>query len=104
MSLACLTCQVVQRTQSDLRSYSFSSQEEQQRCGTVAGCWSKKNSQQPSVEVNTVRARVVPVPSHSTVNEGPVSPRLTRCHAVRRDILRDWNFEEFVEGSRVSIV
>nr|ABK22057.1 unknown [Picea sitchensis] len=102
MSLACLTCQVVQRTDSDLRSYSFNSQQEQ-RCGAVVGCWSTKNPRQPPLE--EVSARVVPVLSNSNSNnnQGPVSPRLTRCHAVRRDILRDWNFEEFAEGSRACL-
>eukprot|EP01018_Ginkgo_biloba_P003589 Gb_11268 [translate_table: standard] len=85
-SLACLPCQAVQRTQSDLRS-SFSSQEEQ-RCGTVAGCWSKKNPQQPPAEdvtTVTVSTRVAPVPSNRNINsnEAPVSPRLTRGWRIR---------------------
>eukprot|EP01018_Ginkgo_biloba_P040498 Gb_15807 [translate_table: standard] len=65
-------------------------------------CWSKKNPQQPPAEdvtTVTVSTRVAPVPSNRNMNsnEAPVSPRLTRCHAVLRYILRDWNFEDAVE-------
>jgi len=75
------------------------------------GCWSnKKNPQHPPAE-NTLRTRVAPVPpsvegssyniTGSSSNQAPDNnPRLIRCHAVRRDIFRDWNFEDFPEGNR----
>lgn len=110
MSLACLSCQNVLRTDS-CRSYSFRSDEEQQQTGSSVGCWSNKKNPQPPPAENTLRTRVAPVPSpmggssnniidHSS-NQAPDSnPRLMRCHAVRRDIFRDWHFEDFPEGNR----
>ncbi|GLJ44559.1 hypothetical protein SUGI_0936010 [Cryptomeria japonica] len=114
MSLACLSCQNVTRTHSDLRSYSIHSQDEEKWGGSAVSCWSsnKRNPQHhdhPAAAEITVKTRVVPVPPSSSVasrnstNQDPVSPRLVRCHAVRRDIFRDWHFEDFPEGNRLCL-
>lgn len=109
MSLACLTCQNL-RTDS-CRSYSYRSDEEQQQTGSSVGCWSNKKNPQPPAAENTLRTRVAPVPppgggssnnisGSSSIQASESNPRLMRCHAVRRDIFRDWHFEDFPEGNR----
>ncbi|KAJ7527286.1 hypothetical protein O6H91_16G046900 [Diphasiastrum complanatum] len=106
MSLACLACHVVESSNapaSTWRSYSVSSHSNDEgRCGVTVNCWSKKSSPSPSLSPEDNpnaagnRQQIATVPS----TNAPSSPRLTRCHAVRRDIFRDWNFDETTEENR----
>ncbi|KAJ7540960.1 hypothetical protein O6H91_10G038800 [Diphasiastrum complanatum] len=103
MSLTCLACHAAEssgRMPDTWRSYSVSSySDDEGRCGVVMNCWSKKPSMPHATENLSAagnRQQVVPVPNGNV----PSSPRLMRCHAVRRDLFRDWNFEEMAEESR----
>ncbi|XP_024537747.1 uncharacterized protein LOC112350100 [Selaginella moellendorffii] len=113
MSLACLACHVLDSSpERTLRSYSDNGG----RCLGL-GCWTRKlpNAAQIEPTVSSMseselgsrtrsQQQVAPVPGSSStivvaaaaanLVEAPSSPRLTRCHAVRRDLFRDWNFEE----------
>eukprot|EP00252_Welwitschia_mirabilis_P008972 TRINITY_DN2123_c0_g1_i1.p1 TRINITY_DN2123_c0_g1~~TRINITY_DN2123_c0_g1_i1.p1 ORF type:complete len:102 (+),score=22.47 TRINITY_DN2123_c0_g1_i1:183-488(+) len=83
MSLACLMCQ--SRTDSDLRSYSFDEKR-----------WTSSsihNSNHSNEERNKKRQENVRGSVHGC-SEVDASPRLVRCHAVRRDIFRDFRVED----------
>eukprot|EP01018_Ginkgo_biloba_P004516 Gb_22069 [translate_table: standard] len=93
MSLACLACHGVGSSTDSFRSYSTSSDSDSEvRCGARASCCLKKTS---AVTANrTMTSKVAPQPA--------VTPRLLRCPALRRDIFRDWHFEEIpVEGRQL---
>jgi len=93
MILGCIVCHGVGNSTDSFRSYSTSSDSESDaRCGAIGNCWLKKNS---AVATNsTMSSKVAPQPT--------VTPRLLRCPALRRDILRDWHFEEMaIEGRQL---
>ncbi|KAL6318378.1 hypothetical protein AAG906_040535 [Vitis piasezkii] len=51
----------------------------------------------PTTNSSIIRSsKVTPHPSIPKSSSIPGSPRLVRSCAVRRDIVRDWNFEEVV--------
>ncbi|KAK3428036.1 hypothetical protein EUGRSUZ_F04148 [Eucalyptus grandis] len=92
MSLACLVCHSAESPSHSFRSYSVSSSENDGRCSAIANCLAMK----PSLPLPLTRSaistsKVTPQPAGIT---GP--PRLVRSHAVRRDLVRDWNFDEVV--------
>ncbi|KAH7441620.1 hypothetical protein KP509_03G046100 [Ceratopteris richardii] len=76
-----------------MRSYSNRSDTQ------VSCCWSTKRSNPPpsAPTSDASSARVAPLPSHNNA-ESSGTPRLMRCHAVRRDLFNDWNFEDFMTG------
>lgn len=91
MSLACLVCHGVESPSHSFRSYSVSSSDNEGRCSAIANCLARKAAlanQRPNHSITT--SKVMPQPS--SMPNGP--PRLVRSHAVRRDIVRDWNFDE----------
>ncbi|KAK3230348.1 hypothetical protein Dsin_002229 [Dipteronia sinensis] len=98
MSLACLVCHSVESPNHSFRSYSLSSSDEG-TCSTIANCLTRRSSL-PAPRSNSSMAstsKVTPQPSilpSSIGMDGP--PRLVRSRAVRRDLVRDWNFEEVV--------
>ncbi|KAK4854443.1 hypothetical protein QYF36_023915 [Acer negundo] len=81
------------------RSYSVSSSDNEGRCSTIANCLTRRSSL-PAPRSNSSMAstsKVTPQPSilpSSIGMDGP--PRLVRSRAVRRDLVRDWNFDEVV--------
>ncbi|KAI4300026.1 hypothetical protein L6164_033445 [Bauhinia variegata] len=100
MSLACLVCHSVDSPSPShsFRSYSVSSQENEGRCSAIANCLARKSSL-PFPTRNPFppsSSKVMPHPTVSTENGMPGAPRLVRSRAVRRDIVRDWNFDEVV--------
>eukprot|EP00249_Psilotum_nudum_P015384 c25298_g1_i2 orf=450-752(+) len=97
MSLECLACYGVENSPHVMRSYSSGSDTQ------VTCCWSKKSAPPPPSEPSTAAtgSRVAPVPPRNT--GGATIPRLTRCHAVRRDLVMDWNFEDITEGYNAAI-
>lgn len=95
MSLACLVCHGAESPSHSFRSYSVSSSENDGRCSAIANCLAMK----PSLPLPPTRSaistsKVTPQPNMPAGVTG--TPRLVRSHAVRRDIVRDWNFDEIV--------
>ena len=99
MSLACLICHSSDRSHS-FRSYSISSSENDSRCSTIVSCLSRKVSVPPPETANsTTTSKVTPQPIMLNSQGISGAPRLVRSCAVRRDLVRDWNFDEvLVEG------
>ncbi|CAF2196191.1 hypothetical protein BRARA_G03077 [Brassica rapa] len=100
MSFACLVCHSVESPSHSFRSYSVSSSDNEGRCSVIASCLSRTSLIQ-AARSNTFPAssssKVTPQPNFQggdlMITEG-ASPRLVRSRAVRRDIVRDWNFNE----------
>lgn len=107
MSLACLACHSVESPSHSFRSYSVSSSDNEGRCSAMANCLARRASlPAPTSNSSIIRSsKVTPHPSipnsgSGSGNGGSIpgtqTPRLVRSCAVRRDIVRDWNFEEVV--------
>nr|GLL44419.1 uncharacterized protein LOC104215823 [Ipomoea trifida]GMD74634.1 DNA helicase [Ipomoea batatas]GMD77993.1 DNA helicase [Ipomoea batatas] len=96
MSLACLVCHSVESPLHSFRSYSVSSSDNEGRCSAIANCLTRKTLLPHSCANGGVTtSKVTPQPAgQSTVVTGP--PRLVRSRAIRRDLVRDWNFEGVV--------
>ncbi|KAL4196530.1 hypothetical protein AMTRI_Chr04g246590 [Amborella trichopoda] len=120
MSFSCLTCQAVQRTESDLRAGDDDSIQTSRRCVEVVGCWTRRalqhqqqqhqqQQQQQQLQEEHQRQRQrqhhhrhqlqhneeeeeedPPMRERIMQQQMPAEPRLMRCRAVRRD----WNFED----------
>ncbi|XP_051124180.1 uncharacterized protein LOC127246705 [Andrographis paniculata] len=94
MSLACLVCHSVESPSHSFRSYSVSSSENEGRCSAIASCLARKTAlMHPRANNSITSSKVMPQPTVPT-NGVAGAPRLVRSHAVRRDIVRDWNFDE----------
>lgn len=100
MSLACLICHSSDSPSHSFRSYSISSSDNDGRCSTIVGCLSRKVSvPPPETANNTMTSKVTPQPLMLNSQGISGAPRLVRSCAVRRDLVRDWNFDEvLVEG------
>ncbi|GAV70126.1 hypothetical protein CFOL_v3_13624 [Cephalotus follicularis] len=101
MSLACLVCHSVESPSHSFRSYSVSSSENEGRCSAMANCLTRKSSLPAprSTTSITSSSKVTPQPNIQSPNiqsNGGMTgaPRLVRSRAVRRDLVRDWNFDE----------
>ncbi|KAI5668440.1 hypothetical protein M9H77_18293 [Catharanthus roseus] len=96
MSLACLVCHGVESPSQSFRSYSVSSSENEGRCSAITNCLIRKSPlSHPRTNTSFTSSKVTPQPTvASNVATGP--PRLVRSRAVRRDLVRDWNFDEAV--------
>ncbi|OIW07797.1 hypothetical protein TanjilG_31989 [Lupinus angustifolius] len=98
MSLACLVCHSVDTPSPShsFRSYSVSSAENEGRCHAIVACLNKKLSPPPPTihSIASSSSKVTPQPSVSSNNGISSVPRLVRSHAVTRDRVRDWNFDE----------
>lgn len=94
MSLACLVCHGVESPSHSFRSYSVSSSDNEGRCSAIANCLARKASlPHPRANHSITSSKVMPQPN--IPGSGVTgAPRLVRSHAVRRDIVRDWNFDE----------
>ena len=98
MSLACLVCHGMNSPSNSFRSYSVSSSEGENLCGAVVACLSRKVM--PSGAANGVgTSKVTPFPLMATGQGTEGAPRLQRSHAVSRDLVRNWNFDEIVFGN-----
>ncbi|KAG8078614.1 hypothetical protein GUJ93_ZPchr0007g3019 [Zizania palustris] len=98
MSLACLACQCMSSPSHSFRSYSVSSSDEDNRCGAVVACLTRRVM--PAGTANSVgTSKVTPFPLMATGQGTEGAPRLQRSRAVSRDLVRDWNFEEIVLGN-----
>ncbi|KAH7524912.1 uncharacterized protein LOC125423012 [Ziziphus jujuba] len=97
MSLACLVCHSVDSPSHSFRSYSVSSSENEGRCSAIANCLARKSSlSAPTISSLLSSSKVTPQPPIPTSGGMAGPPRLVRSRAVRRDIVRDWNFDEVV--------
>ncbi|XP_028072363.1 uncharacterized protein LOC114274598 [Camellia sinensis] len=99
MSLACLVCHSVESPSHSYRSYSVSSSDNEGRCSAITNCLTRKVSL-PHLTANNssiASAKVTPQPGIPS-NGVAGAPRLVRSRAVRRDIVRDWNFDEVEMG------
>lgn len=106
MSLACLVCHGVESPSQSFRSYSVSSSENEGRCSAIANCLTRKmpivhpranttnftSSSKVTPQPTTLPSTVVAAAAAAAAATGP--PRLVRSRAVRRDLVRDWNFDE----------
>lgn len=93
MSLACLVCHGVESPSHSFRSYSVSSSDNEGRCSAIANCLARKTAfTHARAPHGFTSSKVMPQPIPNTVVGN--APRLVRSHAVRRDIVRDWNFDE----------
>ncbi|KAL5559987.1 hypothetical protein UlMin_036217 [Ulmus minor] len=99
MSLACLVCHSVESPSHSFRSYSVSSSENDGRCSAIANCITRKFSLPPPAANPSFlsSSKVTPQPSFPIGGEMGGTPRLVRSRAVRRDLVRDWNFVEAEE-------
>ncbi|XP_068661531.1 uncharacterized protein [Aristolochia californica] len=91
MSLACLVCHSVDSPSQSFRSYS----DNEGRCSAIVNCLNRKALSDTTN--STMTSKVTPQPimaSTQGIITGP--PRLVRSHAVRRDLVRDWNFDELL--------
>lgn len=94
MSLACLVCHGVESPSHSFRSYSVSSSDNDGRCSAMANCLSGKLSIPPPRGSSVMSSsKVTPQPDISNCVDISGPPRLIRSRAVRRDQVRDWNFE-----------
>ncbi|GMN51910.1 hypothetical protein TIFTF001_021069 [Ficus carica] len=96
MSLACLACHSVESPSHSFRSYSISSSDNDGRCSAIASCLARRPSLPPTSCLST--SKVTPQPSIPSSSVTAGTPRLVRSCAVRRDLVRDWNFDEVVIG------
>ncbi|KAL2893676.1 Holliday junction ATP-dependent DNA helicase RuvA [Bienertia sinuspersici] len=95
MSLACLVCHGVESPSHSFRSYSVSSSDNDGRCSAMANCLSSKLSIPPPRGNSVIASsKVTPQPDMSNLADISGTPRLIRSRAVRRDQVRNWNFEE----------
>ncbi|KAG2665386.1 hypothetical protein I3843_15G005800 [Carya illinoinensis] len=94
MSLQCLVCHCVESPSHSFRS--FSTSDNDGRCSAIANCLTRKLSLTPTAATScyTSSSKVTPQPTIPGNNVG--APRLVRSRAVRRDLVRDWNFDEVV--------
>ncbi|KAF3774911.1 hypothetical protein EJ110_NYTH51934 [Nymphaea thermarum] len=88
MSFGCLVCHVHSPAES-FRSYSVSSSENEGRCAAFINCLNRI----VVGENTTMTSKVAPQPLMENDEDLSGTPRLIRSHAVRRDLFRDWNFE-----------
>ncbi|GAB2217562.1 hypothetical protein Droror1_Dr00000760 [Drosera rotundifolia] len=95
MSLACLVCHSVESPSHSFRSYSVSSSENEGKCSAVANCLTRKviapTCRGTSSITSTSKVTPQPALSDGAGITGP--PRLVRSCAVRRDQVRNWNFD-----------
>ncbi|KAK4777913.1 hypothetical protein SAY87_018100 [Trapa incisa] len=98
MSLACLVCHGAESPSHSFRSYSVSSSDSDVRCSTVISCLSRRTSLPLPLSTSSAVAssKVTPLPAIPSSGLNITAPRLVRSHAVRRDLVRDWNFDEAV--------
>jgi len=98
MSLACLVCHSVESPSHSFRSYSVSSSDNEGRCSAIANCITRKLSLPPPRANSSFASssKVTPQPSSPGNDDMTGPPRLVRSRAVRRDLVRDWNFDGFV--------
>ncbi|EEF28583.1 uncharacterized protein LOC8287928 [Ricinus communis] len=98
MSLACLVCHSVESPSHSFRSYSVSSSDNEGRCSAIGKCLTRKLSLPPPRGNSSIAStsKVTPQPSNPGNDEITGPPRLVRSRAVRRDLVRDWNFERVV--------
>ncbi|KAL0560435.1 hypothetical protein IC582_000840 [Cucumis melo] len=97
MSLACLVCNSVESPSHSFRSYSVSSSDNEGRCSAMANCLIWRPSFPPTHHPSyAASAKVTPQPTISNSNVMDGTPRLVRSRAVKRDLVRDWNFDEVV--------
>ncbi|XAR55614.1 hypothetical protein NMG60_11035735 [Bertholletia excelsa] len=96
MALACLVCHSVESPSHSFRSYSVSSSDNEGRCSAITNCLARKVALSHSANTSILPSSKV-MPQPSIPNNGAAgTPRLVRSHAVRRDLVRDWNFDEVV--------
>ncbi|CAL5333580.1 unnamed protein product [Camellia sinensis] len=99
MSLACLVCHSVESPSHSYRSYSVSSSDNEGRCSAITNCLTRKVSLPHLTANNSSIASAKVTPQPGIPNNGVAgAPRLVRSRAVRRDIVRDWNFDEVEMG------
>ncbi|KAI4372904.1 hypothetical protein MLD38_011085 [Melastoma candidum] len=98
MSLACLVCHSAESPSHSFRSYSVSSSDNEGRCSAIANCLTIT----PSFPFPPPRSgpysssKVTPHPVAQVATGLTGTPRLVRSRAVRRDLVRDWNFDEAI--------
>ncbi|CAK7323605.1 unnamed protein product [Dovyalis caffra] len=98
MSLACLACHSVESPSHSFRSYSVSSSDNEGRCSAIANCITRKLSLPPPRTNSSFASssKVTPQPANPSDDDMTGPPRLVRSRAVRRDLVRDWNFDGVV--------
>ncbi|OMO53279.1 hypothetical protein COLO4_36790 [Corchorus olitorius] len=96
MSLACLVCHSVESPSHSFRSYSVSSSDNEERCSAIANCLARKTSLPAVRPTITATSKVTPQPNFQNTVGMAGPPRLVRSCAMRRDLVRDWNFDEVV--------
>ncbi|KAG5233259.1 hypothetical protein OIU77_004696 [Salix suchowensis] len=95
MSLACLVCHSVESPSHSFRSYSVSSSDNEGGCSAIANCITRKLSIPPPRANSSLASssKVAPQPSSPGIDDMAGPPRLVRSRALRRDLVRDWNFD-----------
>ncbi|XP_077241461.1 uncharacterized protein LOC143881980 isoform X2 [Tasmannia lanceolata] len=95
MSPACLVCHNVDSPTQSFRSYSGSSSDNDGWCSGIVNCLNRK----ATTANTTMTSKVTPQPIMANTQGITGTPRLVRSRAVRRDIVRDWNFDEVLVES-----
>ncbi|KAB5529971.1 hypothetical protein DKX38_020052 [Salix brachista] len=77
------------------RSYSVSSSDNEGGCSAIANCITRKLSIPPPRANSSyaTSSKVAPQPSSPGIDDMAGPPRLVRSRALRRDLVRDWNFD-----------
>lgn len=92
MSLACL-CYSVDSPSHSIRSYSVSSSDSDGRCSAMVSCLRKVSALHDHGSAD-MTSKVYPQPIVVAGQGLAGAPRLVRSRAVRRDFVRDWNFDD----------
>ncbi|KAK8966866.1 hypothetical protein KSP40_PGU020747 [Platanthera guangdongensis] len=98
MSLGCLAFRSIDSPTQSFRSYSASSSDNEGRCAAMVGCLTRTTASLPG-NADTRTAKVTPLSTITNVQDIAGAPRLVRSRAVNRDLVRDWNFDEFLMES-----
>ncbi|XP_048489652.1 uncharacterized protein LOC104903448 [Beta vulgaris subsp. vulgaris] len=94
MSLACLVRHGVEIPSHSFRSYSVSSSDNDGRCSAMANCLIGKLFVPPPWGNSVMSSSKMTLqPNLSNCVDISGTPRLIRSRVVRRDQVRDWNFE-----------
>ncbi|KAL0927073.1 hypothetical protein M5K25_001229 [Dendrobium thyrsiflorum] len=88
-----LESEILRSRTNSLRSYSASSSDNDGRCAAMVSCLRLKTNN-PTTASKITTAKVTPI---SNITNATDTPRLVRSHAVTRDFVRDWNFDQYLQ-------
>ncbi|KAG0486979.1 hypothetical protein HPP92_009074 [Vanilla planifolia] len=79
------------------RSNSTSSSDNEGLCAAMIACLARSTN--PPRHPNITSSKVAPLSVITNIEVTTATPRLVRSHALTRDLVRDWNFDELLVES-----